>query len=182
LLHACCGPCAAYPLRELLERSPGREILLWNYNPNIQPTAEWRRRRDALAFLFHSLPRLGLDAGAVTLDLSAPYDGAAFWRGPAGADGPSERCRLCYRLRLRAAAREAAARAYPLFSTTLLFSRQQKHEIIREEALRAQEEFGVKFHYEDFRRGRREGIRLAQELDLYRQNYCGCVLAETDGA
>ena len=34
LLHACCAPCASWPLELLSERS---EITVYYYNPNIMP-------------------------------------------------------------------------------------------------------------------------------------------------
>jgi predicted adenine nucleotide alpha hydrolase (AANH) superfamily ATPase len=41
-------------------------------------------------------------------------------------------------------------------------------------------EYGVSFHYEDFRPGWHEGIRLSKELGLYRQQYCGCIYSEKE--
>ena len=42
------------------------------------------------------------------------------------------------------------------------------------------ESFGVKFFYEDFRAGWQEGIDISKELELYRQNYCGCIFSEEE--
>ena len=47
LLHACCGPCAMYPLDLLL--SEGRDLDCFWYNPNIQPRFEFERRHENLA-------------------------------------------------------------------------------------------------------------------------------------
>ena len=41
-------------------------------------------------------------------------------------------------------------------------------------------QFGVKFYYEDFRIGWQEGIDLSLQLELYRQNYCGCIFSEEE--
>ena len=38
LLHACCGPCAMYPVDMLLEQ--GTNLDLYWYNPNIHPEFE----------------------------------------------------------------------------------------------------------------------------------------------
>ena len=46
LLHACCGPCAMYPL-DLLT-SDGRDLDCFWYNPNIQPQFEFDRRHENL--------------------------------------------------------------------------------------------------------------------------------------
>ena len=42
----CCGPCAAYPVREL--RSAGVEVTGFFYNHNIHPYTEYRQRLDAV--------------------------------------------------------------------------------------------------------------------------------------
>jgi len=43
-----------------------------------------------------------------------------------------------------------------------------------------QQRYDVEFHFEDFREGFREGRRIAAELDLYRQKYCGCIYSEME--
>ena len=45
LLHICCGPCAIAPLARLTEA--GLEVVGLFANDNIQPAAEWLRRRFA---------------------------------------------------------------------------------------------------------------------------------------
>jgi predicted adenine nucleotide alpha hydrolase (AANH) superfamily ATPase len=49
LLHACCGPCAVYPLDYL--RGEGHEVHGYFFNPNIHPYTEYARRQEALARL-----------------------------------------------------------------------------------------------------------------------------------
>jgi hypothetical protein len=93
---------------------------------------------------------------------------------------PSQRCRYCYVSRLEAAAREAAARGFDAYTSSLLYSRYQNHDLIRSEGERLGERYGVRFHYEDFRSGWQEGIRRAKELGLYRQQYCGCIYSEKE--
>jgi len=40
--------------------------------------------------------------------------------------------------------------------------------------------YGVKFFYQDFREGWKEGIQCSLELGLYRQQYCGCIYSEKE--
>ena len=47
LLHICCGPCAIAPLARLTEA--GLVVVGLFANDNIQPAAEWLRRRDGAA-------------------------------------------------------------------------------------------------------------------------------------
>ena len=46
LLHCCCAVCASYPY--LLLKEMGYEVILYFYNPNIYPQAEYKRRLDEL--------------------------------------------------------------------------------------------------------------------------------------
>jgi predicted adenine nucleotide alpha hydrolase (AANH) superfamily ATPase len=81
-------------------------------------------------------------------------------------------------MRLEAAAAVAKKGKFEAFSTTLLYSKFQKHDLVRQTGEAAADKFGVPFYYEDFRVGWKEGIRLSREKNLYRQQYCGCIYSE----
>ena len=51
---------------------------------------------------------------------------------------------------------------------------------MKKTAARFAEQYGVSFHYEDFRPGWQEGIDLSLAVELYRQPYCGCVFSEEE--
>ena len=90
------------------------------------------------------------------------------------------RCAYCYRVRMRYAAQYARENGYDAFSTTLLVSPYQKHELIIQMAEEAGQEFDIPFYYEDFRKGYQRGVDISLELELYRQPYCGCIFSERD--
>lgn len=69
---------------------------------------------------------------------------------------------------------------YDSFSTTLLISPYQNHEVLKGLGEELAQKYGIKFVYRDFRVGFREGQTKARELDLYMQKYCGCVFSEED--
>jgi predicted adenine nucleotide alpha hydrolase (AANH) superfamily ATPase len=175
LVHVCCAPCAVYPLLTLFSQEPNQKITPWFYNPNIHPKEEFIRRRDGVAFLAQVLPDLVEGLGSLKVDFSAPYEPSEFLSYVSSHPQEPERCRLCYRLRLLAAAREAVKKGLGAFTTTLLYSRRQKHEIIAQEAQKAAQELGIEFYYQDFRNGWQQGIELSRRLGLYRQRWCGCV-------
>jgi predicted adenine nucleotide alpha hydrolase (AANH) superfamily ATPase len=180
LVHACCAPCAAYPLRALYALSPEAGILVWYYNPNVHPAAENRRRRDALAYLL-ARRRDFLPPGAEPgLDLSAPYRPEEFLEAAAADPRRPGRCVACYRLRLEAAARRAREAGAAAFTTTLLYSRRQDHEAVRSAGEAVAASSGTPFFYRDFRDGWKEGREICRELDVYRQSHCGCVYGEID--
>lgn len=167
LVHACCGPCAITVFQGLLGRGVG--IAGFFYNPNIHPLTEYLRRRDALAQVGQ---RLGVDMAFA----DAEYDPALFLRQAAFRE--KDRCRTCYGLRLDRAARQAREGGFEGFTTTLLYSKYQDHQAIRAAGEAAAKAHGTPFHYEDFRPGWEEGIRLSKEWGLYRQPYCGCIFSE----
>ena len=90
------------------------------------------------------------------------------------------RCAYCYESRLSAAAKYAAEHGFSSFSTTLLISPYQNHELLRQTGERAAQEYGVSFLYRDFRPNFRVGNQRARELGFYMQKYCGCVFSEQD--
>ncbi|HEX2769477.1 MAG TPA: epoxyqueuosine reductase QueH, partial [Geobacteraceae bacterium] len=51
---------------------------------------------------------------------------------------------------------------------------------IREMGERIGEKYGITFHYSDFRKGWQEGIAISKKMELYRQQYCGCIYSEKE--
>jgi predicted adenine nucleotide alpha hydrolase (AANH) superfamily ATPase len=168
LLHICCAPCAIYPVQEL--RTSGIQVTGFFFNHNIHPYLEYRKRLETVREY----------AAKVELEViyREEYLLEEFLRAVAGK--PDERCRYCYSSRLEVAAAEAAYLGFEAFTSTLLYSRYQKHETIREIGERCGEKYGVKFHYADFRQGWQKGIDLSKKLSLYRQQYCGCIYSEKE--
>ena len=90
------------------------------------------------------------------------------------------RCPLCYEMRLECVAKEASARGFEHFSTTLLYSKYQRHDLIRRIGQKKAQKYGIKFFYKDFRKGWKDGIEEAVALGIYRQPYCGCIFSEAE--
>jgi predicted adenine nucleotide alpha hydrolase (AANH) superfamily ATPase len=92
----------------------------------------------------------------------------------------ADRCTYCYHDRLMATAHVAKKGKFDAFTTTLLYSRFQKHETIRTIGEAVGKALGVPFHYHDFRDGWRAGIEASKRLGMYRQQYCGCIYSEKE--
>lgn len=172
-MHICCSGCALYPVRTILDEGV-RMKALW-YNPNIHPQEEYALRLDSvkrlqelwgLDVVYHD------DYGLAEFNAAIESAGAGFAHG--------ERCRVCYEMRMDFTAAEAARLCIPAFSTTLLVSPWQAHEMIADAGHRAAARHGVEFYYRDFRPGWQEGRKLLRGMDLYRQNYCGCIYSKTE--
>ncbi len=168
LLHICCAPCSIHCVKTL--RAEGLEPVGYWFNPNIHPVTEYRARRDTLAAYAKSI---GLE-----LIQNDRYGLRDFVR--AVYPDLEDRCGVCYSLRMRETARFARENGFDSFTSTLFVSPYQNHELLREIAEKAADEFGVKFLYRDFRPGFRDGQAEARALGLYMQKYCGCVFSEEE--
>lgn len=178
LVHICCGPCSIVPLRAALSGS--YEVWGYFYNPNIHPRAEFKLRLGAVKKL----------ASLLSLDViyNEEYGPREFIAGLKAAGGGAgvthpafgERCAFCYADRMEATAKAAAGNGFDAFSTSLLYSRYQDHEGIRELGRELAKKYGVDFHYGDYRPGWQEGIDASKEMGLYRQKWCGCVYSRIE--
>ncbi len=168
LLHICCAPCSVMCIESLR----GEEIEphgFW-YNPNIHPYTEYRARKNTLVEYAQKI--------SMSLTVENTYGLREFVKNV--ADDIDGRCSYCYEVRLEKAAEFAAANGFSSFTTTLLISPYQKHDLIAETAKKCGERHGVEFLYRDFRPLFREGQQKAREAGMYMQKYCGCIFSEED--
>jgi epoxyqueuosine reductase len=168
LLHICCAPCTIYPLEIL--RGEACEVQGLFFNPNIHPYLEYKKRLDTAR---EYAAREGLE---VTVAEGYPIEDFLRRTSTMGND----RCRHCYEVRLRYTAQQARKGLFDAFTTTLLYSRYQKHDLIRTISENIARECEIPFFYKDFRAGWEEGVRLSKEMGLYRQKYCGCIFSEKE--
>lgn len=181
LLHMCCGPCAIMPVTRL--REDGFAVTGLFYNPNIHPLAEYLRRREAAATAgtHLALPVIFADAAAPDTAWNL-----AKWladvHNPTLVDDPCgpARCAYCYRTRLMHTAHTAKALGFAAFSSSLFYSRMQRHELIIRAGQDAAEAAGVDFIARDFRPDWQAGIDQSRNWALFRQNYCGCIYSEAE--
>ena len=90
------------------------------------------------------------------------------------------RCRYCYTIRLIKAASFAKEKDFDAFTTTLLISPYQNHELIKQIGEKIGGDLGIRFLYDDFRPGFYDGKNEARSMGLYSQKYCGCVFSEKE--
>ncbi len=168
LLHTCCGPCSIFPTMRLADE--GHEFSLYYFNPNIHPYKEFKRRLNTLRE--YAL----LKKYTLIVDKNYPLEECV--RGM--LDEPTVRCAYCYRVRLEKTAIYAKENGFEAFSTSLLVSPYQKHDLIKLIAEEIAAKVGIPFYYEDYRNGYQEGVEVSKELEMYRQPYCGCIFSERD--
>lgn len=168
LLHTCCGPCTIYPLSWLCQQS--WEVRGFFYNPNIHPYQEQQKRLQTLRSL--------AEQRELPLIVRPEYDMEHFLREVVFRE--EQRCIVCYSMRLEATAKLARKGGFDAFTSTLLYSRQQNHDLVRSLAEAYARKHGIPFLYHDFREGWAEGQEAAKLMNLYRQQYCGCIYSERD--
>lgn len=168
LLHTCCGPCSIYPVSVL--RDMDYDVMGYYHRTNIHPFQECQKRENTLKDYAQSID--------LNIICQRDYDIETFLRGIAFRE--EKRCHYCYHDRLNATALVAKKGKFDAFTTSLLYSKFQNHELIKEIGKAIAKKHGVSFFYHDFRDGWKLGIEESKKLNMYRQQYCGCIYSEKE--
>jgi len=168
LLHICCGPCASYPVPKL--REEGYLVMGYYYNPNTHPYTEYIKRQEALEQYAHNVD--------LKVIYDEEYNPVEYFQNISFRE--SRRCFICYKMRLEQTAHIAKKGKFDYFTTTLLVSKHQKHQLIKETGEAMGDKYGVPFLYRDFREGFKESGVISRAMGLYRQQYCGCLYSEME--
>ena len=174
LLHSCCGPCSSYVLDVLTKHF---DVTLLYYNPNIYPSEEYQKR---LAEQLRLLDEMPFEKSVSYM--ACEYDEGEFLQAAKGFESEREGgagCERCFRLRLNKTAFEAQKNGFDYFTTTLSVSPHKNAQMLNEIGKELEKEYGVKYLYADFKKkdGYKKSVKLSEEYNLYRQDYCGCRFA-----
>ena len=140
------------------------------YRYNIHPYTECLKRQETLQYYTNIIN--------LKVIYQEDYDLEGFIQNLAFRE--SKRCSYCYHDRLRSTALIAKRGKFDCFSSTLLYSKFQKHDMIKSIGKSIGKSTGIQFYYQDFRSGWKEGIEESRRLELYRQQYCGCIYSEKE--
>lgn len=172
LIHVCCGVCSVYPLKYLRQYF---DITIYFSNSNIYPYEEYMKRLEALENYLKYLNDSSIKLIVPKYDnvnytkLLTPYKDE-----PEGKN----RCKLCYELRMEDTFKLASKEYYEYCTTVMSISNRKNAEYINEIGEKLEKKYkDVKYLYADFKKG--DGItmneKMNKELNLYHQNYCGCI-------
>lgn len=170
LLHACCGPCFTIPYEILKDYF--KITILYN-NSNIYPQAEHDRRLNELKKYLKDLSsdieviETYYDNEKYNLDLEPRKD---------DKEG-HERCRICFKKRLKEGFEYAAKNGYEYYGTVMTISRYKNAQDINKIGETLQKDYPtVKWLYADFKKnnGYEKSLILIKEHEMYFQEYCGC--------
>ena len=177
VLHSCCAPCSSAVLERLHEAF---RLVVFYYNPNISPEAEFRHRAEEQKRLVQEMPLRG-DACVV----EGEYDPQCFYelvRGHEEDPEGGERCGICFEMRLRKTAEYARSIGAEYFTTTLSISPLKNAQRLNELGGALAGEYGLRYLFSDFKKkdGYRRSCVLSEEHGLYRQDFCGCVFSKME--
>ncbi|MFO8052687.1 MAG: epoxyqueuosine reductase QueH [Candidatus Omnitrophota bacterium] len=171
LLHICCGVCAGHAIEELQAR--GYLVSGYFYNPNIHPYKEYLLRKKEVKRIadFYKIkvisPNYQLDKWKKKCDkFKDEKEGGV-------------RCDACFKLRLEESYKKAKNGNCDYFTTTLTISPHKNSQKIFKIGKKIGKD---KFLAIDFKKknGFKKAIEISKKLNLYRQNYCGCIYSLRD--
>lgn len=168
LLHACCGICSAYPILQL--REMGYEPTVYFFNPNIYPDSEYEKRLEAEIKLceYHNCELI-----------VGEYNQNDFFEEVTGLENEPERgkrCDVCFELRLDKTAQKAKELGFSKFTTSIVISPHKNFAKLTEIGQKIAKKYELEYVVIDFKKkdGFLKTNKIANSLNLYRQNYCGC--------
>lgn len=169
LLHICCAPCGGGCIGRSEMIDPGRRVTLFFSNSNLDSEEEFSRRLQPVRRLaeYFGLPLIvdGYDHGAWRAAVAGLED------APEGG----ERCRRCFAFNL---GRTAEAAKGGRFSTTLTVSPRKSSAGIFAAGAKWENFEAIDFKKKN---GYLIGVRFAEKMGFYRQNYCGCEFSRRAG-
>lgn len=172
LLHACCAICSGYPIQKL--RELGYDVDVYFCNDNFDTEEEYIKRLDAQKTLCEHLK---------TKLIIEPYRPEIYYNYVKGLENEPERgkrCLKCFELRLKQTAQKAQELGYNIITTSMIISPHKNFKSLCEVGREVTKEYGIEFLEIDFKKqdGFLKTNKLSKELELYRQNYCGCIFAK----
>lgn len=169
LLHACCGICSGYPISLL--KNMGYSPVVYFCNPNLNSFEEFNRRLNAQKTICEHFN--------VEL-IVEEYNHSEYLKTVKGLENEPEkgrRCDKCIELRLRQTAQKAKELRIEEFTTSLVISPHKNFEKITTLGENIAKNYKpLKYLPINFRKqdGFLKTNDISRELNLYRQNYCGC--------
>lgn len=148
----------------------GYQVTAYFYNPNIFPDTEYQKRLEAEKTL---CSHFGCNL------VEEVYNPDEFFEAAKGLEGEPEkgrRCDKCFELRLRKTAEFAKKSGINKFTTSIVISPHKSFQKLSQIGENIAREFGLEYIAIDFKKkdGFLKTNKISKELNLYRQNYCGC--------
>ncbi|MFA5686583.1 MAG: epoxyqueuosine reductase QueH [Bacilli bacterium] len=174
LLHACCAPCATYPLLFLIKYF---QVTIYFNNSNIYPKEEHDKRLEELKKFINDF--MNKEKAQVKLVVTNyDYDKFKKCLKPFASElEGGARCYVCFEKRLRDGFTYADKNNFDFFTTALTISSHKNAQVLNKIGANLEKNYKkTKYFYSDFKK--KMGINVAREMrdsyGLYQQDYCGC--------
>lgn len=170
-LHACCGPCFTLPYEIIKDYF---DITVIYNNSNIYPKEEHDRR-------LSEFKKYIKDISAKIEFVEFPYDNLTYNKDlePYANDYEgNERCRICFRKRLKQGFEYAKEHGFDYFGTVMTISRYKNAQDINRIGHELEKEYSpVQWLDADFKKndGYQKSLKIVREHEMYFQDYCGCL-------
>jgi len=172
VIHTCCAICSGYPISYL--KDMGYQVCAYFYNPNIYPEEEYVKRLEAERKLCKFY-----DVDLIEADYQ-PDEYYNFVKGLENEPEKGLRCDKCFELRLLKTAEYAKEIGADCFTTSIVISPHKSFQKLSKIGDEISKKVGINYLSIDFKKkdGFLKTNRISRELNLYRQNYCGCKFAK----
>lgn len=176
-LHACCGPCLTYPLSVLIKYF---SVTVGFFNPNIQPIEEYNKR---LFTLKEFVKRYSMDQNVsipIVVNEEDFFRYKELFKDRYLDKEGGLTCLKCHEYRMSLAYQYASEHNFDYFTTVMTVSCKKPSRELNEIAILLSKKYpNTKYLFSDFKKedGQLKGIKIAKEYNLYRQNYCGCLVS-----
>lgn len=172
LLHACCAICSGYPITLLKEL--GYVPVVYFCNPNLDTQEEFDRRLSAQKTV---CSHFNVE---LIVENYNPSEYLEYIHGYETEPEKGFRCDKCIELRLLKTVQKAKELGVNTFATSLIISPHKNIEKIFYISKEIANEHGIDYLDINFRKndGFLKTNQISRNLNLYRQNYCGCKFAK----
>ena len=172
LIHSCCAICSGYPIQLLKEL--GYSPVVFFCNPNLDSLEEFDRRLASQKKLcdFYNVELI--------VDEYCHSEYLDYVRGLENEPEKGLRCDKCIELRLIKTANLAKELGIFNITTSLVISPHKNFDKISDLGRKIAEKKDLTYLDINFRKndGFLKTNRISKDLELYRQNYCGCEFAK----
>jgi hypothetical protein len=151
----------------------GYQVSVYFYNPNIYPEEEYQKRLEAQKTL---CKHFGCEL------IEGEYNPEEYYEFVKGFENEPEkglRCDKCFELRLKKTAEFAKSCGVNNFTTSIVISPHKNYSKLTTIGEKIAQDVGISYLAIDFKKkdGFLKTNKISKELNLYRQNYCGCKFA-----
>jgi predicted adenine nucleotide alpha hydrolase (AANH) superfamily ATPase len=171
LLHSCCAPCSGAMVEAMVDCEQIKEVVVFFYNPNIQPFREYEIRKEENK---RWCENLGI--GFVDCD----YDAEKWYQRVKGMEFDPERgrrCTECFDMRMERTALYANEHGFDAIATTNATSRWKDSQQVDASGERAAARYeNLAYYAQDWQSDEMtlRKYQISAGERFYKQEYCGC--------